>query len=96
MISWGHDEYMYIIAKEQSTLPIEGLAMIRFHSFYPWHRETAYSQFMKEGDERLLAAVREFNPYDLYSKADQPIRVEEVKEYYQAIISKYFPPVVEW
>lgn len=35
LISWGHDEYMYTIAKEQSTLPPEGLAMIRYHSFYP-------------------------------------------------------------
>ena len=36
LISWGHDEYMYTIAKEQSTLPLEGLAMIRYHSFYPY------------------------------------------------------------
>ncbi len=36
LISWGHDEYMYTIAKEQSTLPKEGLAMIRYHSFYPY------------------------------------------------------------
>ena len=35
LISWGHDEYMYTIAKEQSTLPPEALAMIRYHSFYP-------------------------------------------------------------
>ncbi|KAG8810981.1 hypothetical protein FRC17_002679 [Serendipita sp. 399] len=96
MMSWGHDEYMYLVAKEFSTIPKEGLAMIRFHSFYPWHRESAYTQFMKPGDEVLLAAVREFNPYDLYSKADKPIVVEEVKEYYQGLISKYFADVVEW
>jgi len=96
MVSWGHDEYMYTIAKGQSTIPKEGLAMIRFHSFYPWHRENAYTQFMKPGDEELLAAVRDFNPYDLYSKADKPIDVESVKEYYQALIAKYFPPIVEW
>jgi len=36
LISWGHDEYMYTIAKEQSTLPPEALAMIRYHSFYPY------------------------------------------------------------
>jgi inositol oxygenase len=51
---------------------------------------------MKPGDENLLAATREFNPYDLYSKADEPIDVESVKEYYQTLIAKYFPPVVEW
>jgi inositol oxygenase len=89
---------MYLIAKEQSTIPKEGLAMIRFHSFYPWHRENAYRQFMKANgeDEALLAAVREFNPYDLYSKADTPIDVDGVKEYYEKLIAKYFPPIVEW
>ncbi|KAG8753820.1 hypothetical protein FRC14_005705 [Serendipita sp. 396] len=96
MISWGHDEYMYLVASKFSTLPKEALAMIRFHSFYPWHRENAYSHFMAPGDEELLAAVRDFNPYDLYSKADKPIVVEDVKEYYQGLIAKYFAPVVEW
>lgn len=61
-----------------------------------WHRENAYKHFMKAGDEELLAAVREFNPYDLYSKADKPVDVEAVKCHYQAIIAKYFNEVVEW
>lgn len=42
MLSWGHDEYLYNICKEQSTLPEEALAMIRYHSFYPWHSAGAY------------------------------------------------------
>jgi len=42
MLSWGHDEYLYSICKEQSTLPDEALAMIRYHSFYPWHSAGAY------------------------------------------------------
>jgi len=36
MLSWGHDEYLYHVVKSQSTLPKEALAMIRYHSFYPW------------------------------------------------------------
>ncbi|CAG9953175.1 unnamed protein product, partial [Clonostachys rosea f. rosea IK726] len=39
MLSWGHDEYLYHTVKDQSTIPAEGLAMIRYHSFYPWHRD---------------------------------------------------------
>ena len=35
MLSWGHDEYLYNVLKDQSSLPEEGLAMIRYHSFYP-------------------------------------------------------------
>ncbi|QRW18830.1 aquaporin, Major intrinsic protein family [Rhizoctonia solani] len=29
MLSWGHDEYLYHVMKDQSSLPEEGLAMIR-------------------------------------------------------------------
>lgn len=79
MMSWGHDEYLYQVLKDQSLLPREGLAMIRFHSFYPWHREEAYGWAMKEGDGELRRAVRAFNPYDLYSKSDEPVDVEAVK-----------------
>lgn len=104
--------------------------MIRYHSFYPWHREGAYRHFMNADDEADLAAVRAFNrkspisllrylprssfcssfellfslgdmsadkiAYDLYSKSDDPPKVSELKDYYQGLISKYFPEEVEW
>lgn len=35
--------------------------MIRYHSFYPWHRENAYTHFMNADDEAQLRAVRAFN-----------------------------------
>lgn len=91
MLSWGHDEYMYHIAKLNSTLPPEGLAMIRYHSFYPWHQENAYKYLMNEHDENMLQAVRHFNKYDLYSKADEQYDVEKLKEYYLELIDEYFP-----
>ncbi|KAK0200638.1 inositol oxygenase [Desarmillaria ectypa] len=96
MLSWGHDEYLYNVFKDQSTLPKEGLAMIRYHSFYPWHREGAYSHLTNEEDAKCLVAVRAFNPYDLYSKCDIPVDVEAVKPYYQGLISKFFPPILNW
>jgi inositol oxygenase len=35
LMSWGHDDYMYLVAKENgSTLPSAGLFIIRYHSFY--------------------------------------------------------------
>jgi inositol oxygenase len=79
MLAWGHDEYLYHIVKEQSTLPDEALAMIRYHSFYPWHAAGAYKEFMNEKDHAMLEAVRAFNPYDLYSKSDEVPKVEELK-----------------
>jgi len=79
MLSWGHDEYLYHIVKDQSTLPTEALAMIRYHSFYPWHSAGAYHDLMDEHDVKMLEAVRAFNPYDLYSKSDEVPRVDELK-----------------
>ncbi|KAK2867803.1 hypothetical protein FQN49_003456 [Arthroderma sp. PD_2] len=79
MLSWGHDEYLYHVVKAQSTLPPEALAMIRYHSFYPWHSEGAYTHLMDSKDKDMLDAVRAFNPYDLYSKTDEIPDVEELK-----------------
>ncbi|KAF8730662.1 hypothetical protein AX14_005306 [Amanita brunnescens Koide BX004] len=96
MLSWGHDEYLYHVLKDQSTLPAEGLAMIRYHSFYPWHREGAYMHLMNEKDLKYLEAVRAFNPYDLYSKSEEPCNVEKLRPYYQGLIDKFFPSVLDW
>ncbi|KAI1118512.1 DUF706-domain-containing protein [Nemania sp. NC0429] len=97
MLSWGHDEYLYHVVKDQSTLPPEALAMIRYHSFYPWHKEGAYRELMDEHDEKMLEAVRAFNPYDLYSKSDGLPEIEELKPYYLELIDEYFPQkVVRW
>lgn len=91
MLSWGHDEYMYHIAKLNSTIPPEGLAMIRYHSFYPWHQENAYQYLMNDYDKEMLKAVRAFNKYDLYSKADEQYNVEQLKPYYLDLIDEFFP-----
>ncbi|EJC99159.1 DUF706-domain-containing protein [Fomitiporia mediterranea MF3/22] len=96
MLSWGHDEYLYNVLKDQSSLPEEGLAMIRYHSFYPWHRENAYTYLMNEKDKKTLEAVRAFNPYDLYSKNDEQCNVEKLRPYYEGLIAKFFPPELDW
>ncbi|KAI6777905.1 inositol oxygenase [Emericellopsis cladophorae] len=91
MLSWGHDEYLYHVVKDQSTLPDDALAMIRYHSFYPWHREGAYRELMSDKDHAMLKAVQAFNPYDLYSKSDDVPRVEDLKPYYMGLIDEFFP-----
>ncbi|KAI3238586.1 hypothetical protein DTO012A9_3773 [Penicillium roqueforti] len=97
MLCWGHDEYLYHIVKDQSTIPEEGLAMIRYHSFYPWHRENAYHELMNEHDHKMLEAVRAFNPYDLYSKSDEVPDPEKLKPYYMELIDEYFPTkIIRW
>ena len=47
-------------------------------------------------DQRALAAVQAFNPYDLYSKSEDRLDPEVLKPYYQGLIRKFFPDVIEW
>ena len=61
MMSWGHDEYLYQVLKHNgTTLPEEGLYMIRFHSFYPWHTGGDYKHLTNEKDESMMEWVNEF------------------------------------
>ena len=93
-MSWGHDEYLYHVAKDY--LPEEALYMIRYHSFYPAHREGAYDYLMDDHDREMFHWVREFNPYDLYSKAETRPEVAKLRPYYEELISKYFPSQIQW
>ena len=93
-LSWGHDEYIYHIAKPY--LPEEGLYMLRYHSFYAAHKENEYQHLMNEHDKKMFEWVRRFNPYDLYSKAETAPNVDELKPYYQELIAKYFPATLRW
>jgi len=97
VMSWGHDEYMYQVCKRNNcTLPIQALYMIRFHSFYPWHRHSAYSHLLNNQDIDMLKWVLEFNQFDLYSKDDNPIDIEKLKPYYEKLAKKYFPEKVKF
>lgn len=88
-MSWGHDEYIYHIMKDY--LPEEGLYMLRYHSFYPWHREGAYDYLLDDHDREMLKWVNLFNPYDLYSKNPTPPNWNELRPYYEDLVAKYLP-----
>ncbi|KAI5651212.1 hypothetical protein M9H77_37217 [Catharanthus roseus] len=97
LMSWGHDEYMYLVAKgNNTTLPPAGLFVVRFHSFYALHRSGAYKHLMNEEDKENLKWLQIFNKYDLYSKSKVRIDVENVKPYYLSLIEKYFPAKLRW
>jgi inositol oxygenase len=92
--AYGHDEYMYqMLVANETLIPPEGLAMIRYHSCYPWHTGGAYRQFMAPGDHKLMAWVIEFNKFDLYTKDQAGLKQtpEELWPYYQTLIDKYLP-----
>ena len=93
-LSWGHDEYLYHVVKDY--LPLEALYMVRYHSFYPAHQEGEYDYLMNGTDRDMFRWVREFNPYDLYSKSDEPPSVKELRPYYEELIAEFFPATLRW
>ncbi|KAK9211711.1 hypothetical protein WN943_001088 [Citrus x changshan-huyou] len=67
-MSWGHDEYMCLVAKgNNTTLPPAGLFIIRFHSFYAMHRHGAYTFLMNDEDKEMLKWLQVFK-YSLLIK----------------------------
>lgn len=92
VMSWGHDEYMYQVCKPY--LPVEALYMIRYHSFYVAHQDGEYAYLMDDRDKTMFKWVREFQPYDLYSKGDDRPDVEALKPYYCGLIDEYFPATI--
>lgn len=94
VLSWGHDEYIYQVTK--NYLPIEAQYMLRYHSFYPWHKEGEYESLTNAADRELLSWVREFNPYDLYTKSHTRPDVAALRPYYESLIAEYFPAKIRW
>jgi len=90
-LSWGHDEYMYWVLKENgATIPQPGLDMVRYHSFYPWHTGNAYKHLTNEHDETVTRKwIEIFNKFDLYSKADEYPDIEKCWPYYEGLLKKY-------
>jgi len=91
VLAWGHDEYLFQVLKNHKTnsLPEEAMAMIRYHSFYPWHTGMSYSELLCEKDKKYLEWIKDFNKYDLYTKSNKTYKLEEIIDYYQPIAKKY-------
>ena len=89
--AWGHDEYLFQVLSnhKENAIPKEGMTMIRYHSFYPWHTGGSYMNIMSEGEKPYLDWVKDFNQYDLYTKRPQTYQLEDLKSYYLPIIEKY-------
>jgi inositol oxygenase len=93
-MSWGHDEYIYHMLKDY--LPEPALYMLRYHSFYAWHREGAYGHLLDDHDREMLKWVKLFNPYDLYSKNPVPPDWNELQPYYEDLVNKYLPKTLRF
>jgi len=87
-MSLGHDGYIYEVMK--NYLPMESLYMLRYHSFYAWHRHGAYDYLCNEQDRAMLPWVLKFNPYDLYSKGHTKPDFKQLKPYYDDLFAEFF------
>jgi len=103
-MSWGHDEYlsMTLTKKNQSTIPPEGIYLIRYHSFYSWHtlksatQKRGYTYFANEKDWKMLPLVKLFQGCDLYSKTKDSPPIQHIKDKYAPLIDKYLPSIINW
>jgi len=95
LMAYGHDEYLYqMLVANKTTIPIEGLYMVRFHSAYPWHTGGAYRSLQSDEDEEMKKSILDFNKFDLYTKDEKGLTMDEVADlwpYYESLIAKYFP-----
>jgi inositol oxygenase len=94
LMSWGHDEYLYHVVRPY--VPLEAQYIIRYHSFYAGHRENEYQHLMNQQDRAMFRWVRKFNPYDLYTKSDEPPDLERLLPWYRELVAKYFPDTIWW
>jgi inositol oxygenase len=93
-MSFGHDGYIAEVMKP--FLRDEALYMLRFHSFYPWHRHGAYDYLCNDKDRSMLEWVLKFNQYDLYSKGHTKPNMAELKPYYDELFAEFLPPTLAW
>jgi inositol oxygenase len=99
VMCFSHDEYLYKIltheknAKQltEKQLPIQSYYIIRFNSFYPWHKFGAYTIFENQIDKENKEWVQMFASFDLYSKAHDIVDVDAVKPYYEKLLKQYLP-----
>jgi inositol oxygenase len=93
-LSWGHDEYLHHVLR--AYLPEPALAIIRWHSFYPGHRENAYEFLLSARDRELFEWVRRFNAYDLYSKSDAAPDWKTLRPWYEQLVAEFLPEQLWW
>jgi inositol oxygenase len=93
-MSWGHDEYLFHVVKQY--LIEEALYIVRYHSFYSAHKDGAYEYLMDDHDLKMFRWVREFSPYDLYSKSSERPDLEDLRPYYEDLIAEFLPAELSW
>ena len=51
---------------------------------------------MNDQDRAMFQWVRKFNPYDLYTKSVNRLDLDQLRPYYEDLISEFFPAEIDW
>lgn len=98
-MSWSHDEYLYNVLKNNANckIPPESLRIIKYHSFYAFHKDNEYHYLANEDDMKLKPMLQLFSQCDLYSKDNNnKLNIDELKHYYIELINEYCPGNFNW
>ncbi|MFT5101163.1 MAG: inositol oxygenase, partial [Planctomycetaceae bacterium] len=60
------------------------------------HQEAAYQHLMTDKDLQMMAWVRRFQPFDLYSKSDLPPDRGPLMAYYETLVAEFLPSKLKW
>jgi inositol oxygenase len=89
--AFSHDDYLsQALEHNGHNLPYEALYCIRYHSFYPWHKNGGYAHLASERDHELLPLLRKFQACDLYSKDDENLLdYKALDAFYSGLADKF-------
>jgi|SRR5436853_1175673 len=95
---FSHDEYLYQVLKTNKHCILEQkyLNIIRYHSFYAFHKENEYEYLANSDDMELKIWLQIFSQCDLYSKCDDEVEVDRLSVYYKTLVEKYCPGDYYW
>lgn len=92
-MSWGGPEYLYLVLLlNQTTLPPEAMAIIRYQKFASLTHSTAYHHLLSPEDTRSLPLLAEFQQLSRFRRVAMPdgvLQGDALVKYYSGLIAKY-------
>src|SRR4029079_11269053 len=88
LFSFSHDIYLVEVLKKNGCLiPEQYLNIIKYHSFYPFHKYGEYEFLADENDMKLKSLLKIFSENDLYTKNNNnKLNLKDIKPYYEDLI----------
>jgi inositol oxygenase len=98
VMAFGHDEYLYRVlldgVKEGgSTLPLEALHPVRYHSAYVIHTAGEYDYFLTDHDRAWMPLLHMFRDHvDLYTKRGETVGIDRHLPGIWETVDRYIRP----